>query len=141
MKSFETLIRLRKHELDVARRALSSLETRADEIESRRIALEAEYAAETARARGNVEASFVIGEYIIATRQRRHGIDREMNALAQEIARAEAEVRDAFRELKRFELAAQQESDRVARQEQKRDQSLLDEVALNGFRRDQKVQA
>ena len=108
MKSVDTLIRLRKHELDVERRALGALEVKSQELDARREALDAEYVAETEHARGDVEASYAIGGYITSTRQRRQMIEQEKAALSQEIALAEARVRDAFRELKRFELAAAQ---------------------------------
>ena len=141
MKSVDTLIRLRKHELDVARRALVELEERADEIAARLRALDDEFAAETARARGDVEASFAIGDYITATRQRKHAIEREEAAVAQEVALAEARVRDAFRELKRFELVAAQQRDRALKAAQRHEQNQLDEIALTCFRRERADQA
>lgn len=141
MKSFATLIRLRKHELDIERRALGVLQDKAEDIVRRRRALEVEYADETARARGDVEASYVIGEYIGNVRQRRLALDAEDRELAKEIALAEAKVRDAFRELKRFELADSRQQARARKEALDREQAMLDEVALSGFRRQAEGQA
>lgn len=141
MKSFSTLIRLRKHELDVERRALNALEIRSEDIDRRRRVLEDEYAAETARARGNVEASYVIGDYIGAVRRRRLALDAEKAELAQQIALAEAKVRDAFRELKRFELAEARQVEQARKDALHREQNMLDEVALSGFRQQADGQA
>ena len=141
MKSFATLIRLRKHELDIERRALTALEDKAADIVRRRAALDAEYAAETARARSDVEASYVIGDYISAVRRRRLALNAEDAELAREIALTEAKVRDAFRELKRFELADSRQRARADKQALDREQAMLDEVALTGFRRQAEGQA
>jgi flagellar FliJ protein len=141
MKSFTPLIRLRKHELDIERRALTALEEKAEDIVRRRQALDDEYADETARARGDVEASYVIGDYIGAVRLRRLALDAEDAELAQQIALAEAKVRDAFRELKRFELADARQQTRVQKAALDREQAMLDEVALSGFRRQADGQA
>lgn len=134
MKSLGTLIRLRQHEMDTAKRALNALEMQAEAIEQRRRDLEAEYAAESARAYGDVDASFAIGDYIAAVRQKRLNLGREKQAVEQEIALAEAKVRDAFRELKRFELAQTMEQDRTAKAADRREQNRLDESALATFR-------
>lgn len=134
MKSLGTLIRLRQHEMDAAKRALNELEAHAESIEQRGRDLEAEFEAESARAYGDADASFAIGDYIAAVRQKRHGIDQERQAVAQEIALAEAKVRDAFRELKRFELAQTMEEDRAAKAAERQEQDRLDETALATYR-------
>lgn len=134
MKSIRTLIRLRQHEMDAARRALSELEVVSNEIDARRQALDAEFSFESARAHGDAEASFVLGDYIAAVRMRRRQLDREKQALEPDIALAEAKVRDAFRELKRFELAETMQADRAAKVLESKEQDRLDEVALSSFR-------
>lgn len=141
MKSFGTLIRLRQHEMDAARRALTELESAGEEIEARRSALEDEFAAESARALGDAEASFALGEYIGAVRIRRHGLKLEKQQLDQEKSLAEAKVRDAFRELKRFELAESMQRDRAAKAMDAQEQNRLDEVALSSFRQNAEDQA
>ena len=141
MKSIGTLIRLRQHEMDAARRALSELEVVSHEIEARRQALDEEFASESARAHGDAEASFVLGDYIAAVRMRRQALDWEKQALEPEIALAEARVRDAFRELKCFELAETMQADRAAKVLESLEQDRLDEVALSSFRQNAEDQA
>jgi len=137
MKSFGTLIRLRQHEMDAARRALNELEAARDAIDARRQALDAEFAAESARAPDTSEAFFVLGEYVTAVRMRRRALVREKQALEPDIALAQAKVRDAFRELKRFELAEGLQADREAKVVASREQDRLDEVALSSFRQNE----
>lgn len=134
MKSLGTLIRLRQHEMDAAKRVLNAVESRAEAIEQRRKDLEAEFAAESALAHGDAEASFAIGDYIAAVRQKRLALGREKYAIEQEVALAEAKVRDAFRELKRFELAQTMEEDRAQKAADHLEQNRLDEIALATFR-------
>lgn len=141
MKSIGTLIRLRQHEMDAARRALTELEAAGDEIEARRQALENEFVAESARALGDAEASFMLGDYITAVRMKRHELGLEKRELDQEKALAEAKVRDAFRELKRFELADSMQRDRAAKALDAQEQNRLDEVALSTFRQNAEDQA
>lgn len=58
-----------------------------------------------------------------------------------EIALAEAKVRDAFRELKRFELADAARASRAKAAAARAEQAVLDEVALAAFRRKESGQA
>lgn len=134
MKSLGTLIRLRQYEMDAAKRELNAFEAQAEAIEQRRKDLEAEFAAESARAYGDADASFAIGDYIAAVRRKRLDLGQERNAVDQEIALAEAKVRDAFRELKRFELAQTMEEDRAAKAADQAEQNRLDETALAAYR-------
>lgn len=141
MKSIGTLIRLRQLEMDAARRALTELEVAGDEIKARRLSLEDEFAAESAHAYGDAEASFVLGDYITAVRMQRRELDRQEQELDQKKALAEANVRDAFRELKRFELAETMQQDRATKALAAQEQNRLDEVALSSFRQNAEDQA
>ncbi|MEP4379426.1 MAG: flagellar FliJ family protein [Alphaproteobacteria bacterium] len=135
MKSLPTLIRLRKHTLDEARRELTELQRAVDAINQARASLDRELATESATARDDIEASYRYGEYLVTVRERRSMFDQQESELAQRITLAEAGVREAFRDLKQFEIADAQriESERAA--ETRKEQLSLDEVALSSFRR------
>lgn len=135
MKSVATLIRLRKHKLDEARRELAALRRTQDMIDQGRAALERELQAESATARSDVEAAFGYGEYLGTVRERHGEFDRQAAELAPQIALAEAGVREAFREVKRLEIADARRLERERAEAARREQATLDEVALAAFRR------
>lgn len=135
MKSLRTLIRLRKHTLDEARRELAVLQREVDAIDQARRRLDQELVDESATARSDVEASYGYGHYLATVRERRSEFDRQVSALAQQVALAEACVREAFREVKQLEIADAQRLERERAEMARQEQAGLDEVALSGFRR------
>lgn len=134
MKSLRTLIRLRQHTLDEARRELTGLQLAVDAIQRARESLDRELADESATARDDIEASYRYGDYLVTVRERRHAFDQQENELSQRVALAEATVREAFRDLKQFEIADAQRLDRARAEATRREQATLDEVALSTFR-------
>jgi flagellar FliJ protein len=135
MKSLATLIRLRKHTLDEARRELTGLQRAVDAINQARESLDRELVDESATARDDIEASYRYGDYLVTVRERRSSFDQQENELAQRVALAEAGVREAFRDLKQFEIADAQRLERERAEATRREQADLDEVALSAFRR------
>jgi len=135
MKSLRTLIRLRKHTLDEARRELAELQRAIDAIDQARKNLDRELAEESATARADVEASYGYGDYLVTVRERRSEFDRQAAELAQRVALGEAAVREAFREVKQLEIADARRLERERAEAARQEQSALDEVALSGFRR------
>tara|TARA_R110002110_G_scaffold284987_1_gene499221 strand:- start:25133 stop:25552 length:420 start_codon:yes stop_codon:yes gene_type:complete len=135
MKTLRTLIRLRKHTLDEARRELTVLQRKVDAIDQARARLDQELVEESATARADVEASYGYGHYLGTVRERRREFDRQVDELSQQVALAEACVREAFREVKQLEIADAQRIERERAEMARHEQAGLDEVALSGFRR------
>jgi len=135
MKSLRTLIRLRKHTLDEARRELAELQRAVDAIDQARANLDRELAEESATARSDVEASYGYGNYLVTVRERHGEFDRQEAELSQRVALAEACVREAFREVKQLEIADARRLERERAEAARQEQNALDEVALSGFRR------
>lgn len=135
MKSLDTLIRLRKHTLDEARRELTELQRAVEEINRARENLDRELEAESATARDDVEASYRYGDYLVTVRERRSAFDRQENEIAQRIALAEAGVREAFRDVKQFEIADARRLENERAEAARQEQAALDEIALSAFRR------
>lgn len=134
MKGLGTLIRLRKSELDARRRALGALEQEAEELARAVLRLEGDLASESEAARCDAETAFGFGIYLAAVRSRRAEIERQADALAVRMETARDAVSDAFRELKRLEIARATAAQRTARAADRREQAALDEVALAGYR-------
>ena len=135
MKSLPTLIRLRQQELDEKRLALTRLETEAATIKSMIATLEAEVACETEAARGDAISTFGFGSYLASARARRTGLEARLAEVGELIAVAADEVAEAFREMKRFELAQTFAEQREAATSARREQAILDDVGLTGYRR------
>lgn len=135
MKSLATLIRLRKHTLDEARRELTELQRAMDAIDQARAELEREFEAESAAAHADVEAAYGFGNYLATVREKHAALDRQADDLVQRIALAEAGVRDAFREVKQLEIADARRQERARLEAGRREQAALDEMALSAFRR------
>ena len=134
MKSLGTLIRLRKHNLDEARRELTALQQALDAIGQARENLDHELARESATARDDVEASYRYGNYLVTVRERHRLLDQQEDELRQKIALAESAVREAFRDLKQFEIADAQRLEKERAEAGRQEQAALDEVALSAFR-------
>lgn len=135
MKSLSTLIRLKQEALDEKRLVLTRLEIEAANIKSMIETLKIEVACETEAARGEAVSAFGFGSYIAAAKARRGGLEARLAQVDEKIAEAADEVADAFREMKRFELAQSFAAQRAAAETARREQAELDDVGLTGYRR------
>ena len=135
MKSLFTLIRLRQQQLDEKRVVLTRLETEAATIRSMIENLEAEVACQSEAARGDAASTYGYGTYLAGARARRTGLESRLAEVGELISAAADEVAEAFREMKRFELAQTLAEQREAAESARREQAVLDEVGLTGYRR------
>jgi flagellar export protein FliJ len=137
VKSLPTLIRLKQGVLDEKRLVLTRFETEAATIKLMIETLEIEVACETEAARGDAESSFGYGRYIASAKARRGGLEARLTQVEEKIAEAADEVADAFREMKRYELAQSLADQRAATEEARREQAVLDDVGMTSYRRAQ----
>lgn len=137
MQSLPTLIRLKQEKLDEKRLVLTRLETEAANIVELIENLEVEVACESEAARAQASNAFGFGSYLARVRARRSGLEARLAEVNDKIAVAADDVADAFREMKRFELAQSFAEQRAAAQASKREQAALDDIALTGYRRAQ----
>jgi flagellar export protein FliJ len=137
VKSLPTLIRLKQGVLDEKRLVLTRFETEAATIKSMIETLEIEVACETEAARGDAESSFGYGRYIASAKARRGGLEARLTQVEEKIAEVADEVADAFREMKRYELAQSLADQRAATEEARREQAVLDDVGMTAYRRAQ----
>lgn len=135
MKSFDSQIRLRKFHVDEAQRRLAELVRLEDRLREDRTRLDAELVQEQKTAAASLEASFTYGAYATQLIERREKLDRSVADVAASIAEARDALREAFAELKKFELAAESAATRARRRRDRQEQQQLDEIALGVFRR------
>ena len=135
MKSLPTLIRLKQEALDEKRLVLTRFETEAASIKSLIENVDIEVACESEAARGDANSAFGYGSYLTRARARRSGLEARLAEVDAKMAVAADDVADAFREMKRFELAQSFADQREAAELARREQAELDDVGLSGYRR------
>jgi flagellar protein FliJ len=134
MKSRETLIRLRKFQVDEKRRRTAQIESMIAEFDRMSVDLEREIKTEQDRAGINDPAHFAYPTYAKAATQRRENLRRSIDDLKVQLDDAKAQLGEAFEELKKIELLNErdQASERAA--ENAIEQRELDSIGIMRIR-------
>lgn len=134
-KNFDTLIRLHQWKVDEARRKLGDVLRLIGDLEDRAEALEIELKEEQRVAAGAPEeAGFLYGAYANEVIERRERLAAAIAKAEDEAAEVQEEVREAYRELKKYEITRENQQRREAEEEVHLEQLELDEVALQSYR-------
>jgi flagellar export protein FliJ len=138
VKPFQSQIRLHKWTVDEAQRQLGELMRLADRLRQDVADLEAEVVRERQAAAQSFEAGLTFSGYMEQVIERREKLHRSIAEVEGQIEQARDALKDAFAELKKFELAAEAAEERAKKKRDAREQTTLDEVALGIFRRQAK---
>jgi flagellar protein FliJ len=130
MKSRETLIRLRKFQLDEKRRRVAQIESMVAEFERMATDLDREILAEQERSGIHDPAHFAYPTYAKAAIQRRENLKRSADELKGQLDEAKAALGEAFEELKKVELLDERDQMRERSAESAREQAELDQIGL-----------
>lgn len=137
MSALESLIRLNRWQLDERRRQLADLDALAERLKQEQARLAAEQQAEQKAATLSHEAATAYGSYARRLIERRKKLEDSQASVEQQIMLARDALAEAYREVKRYEIAAanraQKRRQRLARQQQR----TLDEIGVENFRRRQ----
>jgi|SRR5204862_2767708 len=116
MKSRETLVRLKKFQVDEKRRKVAQIESMIGEFERMAADLDREIAAEEERSGMHDPAHFAYPTYAKAAINRRDNLRRSAQELRLQLEDAKAALGDAFEELKKLELLDERDQmrDRIA---------------------------
>src|SRR6202045_3183753 len=104
MKSRETLIRLKRFQVDEKRRKVTQIESMIAEFERIAAELDREIKAEQDRSGIHDPAHFAYPTYAKAAMQRRENLKRSADELKAQLDDAKATLGEAFEELKKVEL-------------------------------------
>jgi flagellar export protein FliJ len=137
MKRHDLLIRLCRSQVDDQRRALVELERLHDSMLEQAGALEREILAEQDSANASPDAAAAYGAYAALAVTRRANLQHSIAETARRIDDAKDAVMDAFRTLKKHEVVRDRRAERARYDADRREQSLMDEIALGAFRRQQ----
>jgi flagellar export protein FliJ len=128
MKSRETLIRLKRFQVDEKRRKVAQIEAMIAEFERMTGDLDREIKTEQDRAKIHDPAHFAYPTYAKAAIGRRDNLRRSVDELKQQLADAQALLADAFEELKKVELLDERDQARERAEASAREQAELDRI-------------
>ena len=128
MKSRDTLIRLKKFQVDEKRRKVAQIEGMIAEFQRMAADLEREIVAEQERAGIHDPAHFAYPTYAKAAIQRRENLTRSADELAGQLDDAKAALQECFEELKKVELLDERDQIRERAAENAREQTELDTI-------------
>jgi flagellar export protein FliJ len=135
-KGLQSLIRLHRWQVDEHRRRLAELTRRAENLHEQARRLEREIAEEQARSRTEpLEAGTAYGDYARAAIDRRAKTAKAIEAAETDAAAAGDALGEAYRALRTLETAQADRERRRAMEEERREQTVLDEVGIQGHRR------
>ena len=136
MKSRETLIRLRKFQVDEKRRRVAQIESMVADFDRMAADLEREIETEQNRAGINDPTHFAYPTYAKAAIGRRDNLKRSADELKGQLEEARLALAEAFEELKKVELLDERDQMRERVAENVRDQAEMDRIgAMRGAAR------
>jgi flagellar export protein FliJ len=130
MKSRDTLIRLRKFQVDEKRRKVMQIETMIAEFERMATDLDREIKVEQDRAGIHDPGHFAYPTYAKAAMQRRENLKRSADELKTQHDDAKAALGEAFEELKKVELLDERDQMRERAAAEALEQAELDGIGL-----------
>ena len=130
MKSRETLIRLKKFQVDERRRKVAQIEGMIAEFERIANDLEREIKVEQDRAGIHDPSHFAYPTYAKAAINRRENLKRSADELKGQLNDAKDALSEAFEELKKVELLDERDQMRERAEAAAREQAELDAIGL-----------
>src|SRR5215471_15799513 len=133
MKSRETLIRLKKFQVDEKRRKVTQIEAMIAEFDRIAGELEREIKIEQDRAGIHDPAHFAYPTYAKAATARRENLKHSTDELRVQLEDAKAALGEAFEELKKVEMLDERDQQREKAEENAREQTELNRIAALRF--------
>ena len=130
MKSRDTLIRLKRFQVDEKRRRVAQIETMIAEFDRMAADLDREIAVEEQKAGISDPGHFAYPTYARAAAQRRDNLRQSAENLHTQLDDAKAELGEAFEELKKVEILDDRERTAARAQDDAREQAALNEIGL-----------
>jgi flagellar FliJ protein len=128
MKSRETLIRLRKFQVDEKRRRVAQIESMVADFDRMAAELDREIETEQTRAGIHDPTHFAYPTYAKAALGRRDNLNRSADELKVQLEDARMALAEAFEELKKVELLDERDQQRERVADNAREQVELDRI-------------
>ncbi len=133
MKSRETLIRLKKFQVDEKRRKVAQIEAMIAEFERIATELDREIKVEQDRAGIHDPGHFAYPTYAKAAITRKENLMRSAGELKTQLDEAQAMLGEAFEELKKVEMLEERDHARERAEANAREQAELDRIGAMRF--------
>jgi flagellar protein FliJ len=133
MKSRETLIRLKKFQVDEKRRKVAQIEAMIAEFDRMATDLDREIKLEQDRAGIHDPSHFAYPTYAKAAITRRENLKRSTGELRTQLDDAQAALGEAFEELKKVEMLDERDQQRERAEQNEREQVELDRIGAFRF--------
>jgi len=130
MKSRDTLIRLKKFQVDDKRRRVAQIEAMIADFERMARDLDREIQSEQDKVGIHDPAHYAYPTYAKAAMTRRDNLNRSADELREQLTEAKDALSEAFEELKKVELLGERDQQRERSLEEAREQSELDRIGL-----------
>lgn len=130
MKSREALIRLNRFRVDEIRKRLKSLDDMRADLRKKMTDLEAMVQEEQRRAAHSDLGRLAFPTFARSVQARRENIQRSIDEVEKQAATVTEELQNAYRELKKYEIAVDQEAQRDRVEYARQVQAELDEIAM-----------
>jgi flagellar export protein FliJ len=135
MAGLKSIIRLRKQQLDDKRRAIAQLIGRMDNLKREEQREIDNLEAEKKLAAKDADGLRAFPNYNKRVQEKLTLLRDEMVKLEAAIQRGQAELQDAFKEYKTYEITDREREKRAAAAEKKSEDAAMDEIGIEGFRR------
>jgi flagellar FliJ protein len=134
MKSRETLIRLRRFEIDEKRQRLTDIETMIHDFRNMAADLDRQILSEQEKAGVSDVNHFAYPTFAKAAIQRRDNLLASAGDLEAKLDKAREDLAVAFEEMKKAELIEERDADRARVSRQRAEQAELDHIAAQTHR-------
>ena len=137
MADLDALIRLRKHAVEEKQRVVAQLYREVETLEKQKKAVQDQMAHEKklAEEMERPEAITFYGRYADGARKKIQLLQVTIKKLEGRIDAAQEDMRGAFAEMKKVQITQDRREKREAKKLQKKEDNLLDDVALDQYRR------
>lgn len=134
MAELESLIRVRKHQVEEKQKILAALYKQAEDLQEERDNLIAQRALESEKAKEtDALLQGYFAKYSAQVDLKLEGIDQKSEQLEKKITIAQNDVRIAFGDMKKIEIIDERRKAEHLAEIEKKEMDFLDEAALNGF--------
>lgn len=130
MKPRNTLIRVKRFQVDEKRRQVSQIEMMIADFQRMADDLEKQIADEQKKSGISDPTHFAYPTFAKAAMQRRQNLLNSADGLRDQLAAAQAALEEAFLELKKVELLDERDAERERQEENRREQAAMDEISL-----------
>jgi flagellar protein FliJ len=130
MKSRDSLIRFRRFQVDEKRRQVTQIETMMTDFERMAAELDRQILEEEERVGVNDITHFAYPTFAKAAMVRRDNLKQSAEGLREQLVAAQAELAEAFEELKKVELLEERNAELERKNDERRSQEEMDRIGL-----------